>query len=293
MALVGAALGGALFLLLVRLIPPRTSALVQLGRFDARRAVPHHGSRSGDGNGADPDGGPLARAARALSVELEARGVALTWLRQDLALTGRTLDAVLARQLLGLAAGPGRTFGVDLPGAAIAVPAAVTGAGFALVPLAEARMEAANRRRDFRRALGAYLDLVALEMAGSAAPAEALPNAARIGDGWPLTLLRHTLARATLAGRDPWQALTDLGELIGVTELRDLGGLVQLVGRDGARVRATLTARAATIRRRELADAEGQAGRRDQSMLVAQTLIGFGFVVFVAYPAVVNLMAVG
>ena len=87
-------------------------------------------------------------------------------------------------------------------------------------------------------------------------------------------------------------ALTELGNRIGVGELRDLGGLVQLVGRDGARVRATLTARAASMRRRELADAEGQAGQRDQSMLMAQVLIGFGFVVFLAYPAIVNLMAI-
>jgi len=301
MAGVGAALGAILFALLLRLAPPRTSPVVQLGRFDARRA--HIGRATfGDDAGAGANGGPLAGLAASLAGELERRGLVPIGLRQDLTLTGRTFEALLARQVLGLASGfllvcatavgLAGIAGADIPTTAVVLPALLAGAGFALVPAFEARQEASARRRDFRRALGAYLDLVALEMAGSAAPTEALPNAARVGDGWPLTLLRHTLARATLAGLDPWQALTDLGERIGVAELQDLGGLVQLVGRDGARVRATLTARASTIRRRELADVEGNAGRRDQSMLVAQALIGFGFVVFVGYPAIVNLMAV-
>jgi hypothetical protein len=67
--------------------------------------------------------------------------------------------------------------------------------------------------------------------------------------------------------------------------------MVRLVEHDGARVRSTLSARAATMRRRELADAQGQAGERDQSMLMAQVVIGFGFVVFLGYPAVVNIMS--
>ncbi len=97
--------------------------------------------------------------------------------------------------------------------------------------------------------------------------------------------------RANLSGVDQWDALTELGERIGVAELRDLGTLVRLVGRDGARVRQTLTARAATMRRRELAEAEGLAGQKDQSMRLAQVLIGFGFIVFISYPAIVAVLA--
>jgi Flp pilus assembly protein TadB len=177
-----------------------------------------------------------------------------------------------------------------LPTGGPVVVALLAAAGFYFLPDLEARSQARRRRRDFRRALGSYLDLVALEMAGSAAPAEALPNAARVGAGWPLALLRDTLFRATRSGRDPWAALTELGERIAVPELRDLGMLVRLVAHDGARVRQTLTARAATIRRRELAEAEGSAGERDESMRIAQVLIGFGFVVFIGYPAVVNIL---
>jgi Flp pilus assembly protein TadB len=179
---------------------------------------------------------------------------------------------------------------VSLPFGAPALLAVVVGAVFFFLPDLEARREAADRRRDFRRAFGAYLDLVALEMAGSAAPTEALPTAARVGAGWPLALLRDTLFRATAAGQDQWEALSELGERIGVPELRDLGALVRLVGQDGAQIRETLTARAATMRRRELAESEGEASERDQSMRMAQLVIGFGFIVFITYPAIVAVM---
>lgn len=88
MATIGAALGAALFALLIRVVPPRTSALVQLGRFDACRAKPTRVYPSADRNAtttAPTGGGPLAGIAAAVAGELEGRGLALAGLRQDLA----------------------------------------------------------------------------------------------------------------------------------------------------------------------------------------------------------------
>ncbi len=84
-----------------------------------------------------------------------------------------------------------------MPLGAPLVAVAGGGGGVLLPARLEAAKQATGRRAEFRRALGAYLDLVALEMAGSAAPAEALPSAAQVGAGWPLALLRDTLYRAT------------------------------------------------------------------------------------------------
>ena len=86
--------------------------------------------------------------------------------------------------------------------------------------------------------------------------------------------------------------MTELGDRIGVAPLRELGTLVQLVAHDGAQVRDTLSARAASLRAEELADAEGNAGKRDQSMLMAQILLGVGFAVFLGYPAVTNFLRI-
>jgi hypothetical protein len=298
LALVGASLGGAVYLLIWRLAAPRPSALVELGRFDAH----HNRFRPGapDGATSRKQGWQVSTGAR-VTAALARRGIGLTRLRQDLALTGYSLEWAMGRKVLagvagfglvaGTALGLQLTSGLALPAGVPVVLALATGIGFSFLTDLEAYRQAERRRREFRRALGTYLDLVALEMAGSAAPAEALPNAARVGTGWPMALLRDALWRATLSGTDQWQALTDLGGRIGVSELRDLGSLVRLVGRDGARVRATLTARAATMRRRELAEAEGLAGQKEQSMRLAQVLIGFGFITFISYPAMVVVLA--
>ncbi len=303
MALVGAALGGVLFAVLLHLAPPRLSPLVQLGRLDAHYQAAGSGRDMGVSRGRDAASASASaaqsRLGRLVAVEFARRGFTHTSLRQDLALTGRDLQDVMGRKVISAVAGLllallvmvglQVTSGLPLPpGAPIAV-ALVVAAGFFFLPDLEARQQATGRRRDFRRAFGAYLDLVALEMAGAAAPAQALTSAARVGAGWPMALLRDTLFRATRSGKDQWAALTELGVRIGVPELRDLGALVRLVERDGARVRMTLSARAATMRRRELADAQGQAAERDQSMRLAQVVIGFGFVVFLMYPAIVNV----
>jgi hypothetical protein len=69
-----------------------------------------------------------------------------------------------------------------------------------------------------------------------------------------------------------------------VNELqRPLGA--QPGGRDGAKVRGRDRARG-SLRRRELADLEGQAGEKSQSMLLAQMLLAAAFLVFLMYPAV-------
>lgn len=311
LAVVGAGFGLAVFALIWRLAAPRPSALVQLGRFDAqqRAATSITGTLGGATSGrayVSPDADVGAtwwqpdRAGALLAQALARRGVLMTTLRRDLALTGHSLEWALGRKLLAGLAGFALVSvtatvmqvltGWALPAGTPVLLAVLIGVAFSFLTDLEAHRLASARRREFRRALGAYLDLVALEMAGSAAPNEALPNAARVGTGWPLALLRDILWRATLSGTDPWQALTDLGERIGVGELRDLGTLVRLVGRDGARVRATLTARAATMRRRELAEAEGRAGEQEQSMRLAQVLIGFGFITFISYPAVVAVL---
>ena len=297
LAATGAALGAVIFVLIWRLASPRPSPLVELGRFDAHHLNGTHRLTPS----ASTSSGWLTRLGARVSVALERRGVGLAGLRRDIALSGHNIEWAMGRKLLAGSAGFvivagtlgifGRLTGWRLPAGTAVLLAVLTGVAFSFLTDLEAHHRAALRRREFRRALGAYLDLVALEMAGSAAPNEALPNAARVGTGWPLALLRDTLWRANLSGADPWQALTDLGERLGIGELRDLGTLVRLVGRDGARVRSTLTARAATMRRRELAEAEGRAGQQDQSMQLAQVLIGFGFITFIAYPAIAAVLA--
>ena len=294
----GALCGGVVFLLVLHLARPRPAPLVELARFDAAHT---EGMTAGQTISAEPPTGDLPAAVGAwVARQLTLRGVTNTSLRQDLALTGRTYEQVMTRKVLFAAGGlllsllllvvVPAAVGAALPTGAPLIVAMLLSAALFFLPDLEARSEATRRRAEFRHALGAYLDLVALEMAARAAPAEALPAAAKVGTGWPLALIRDTLYRATRGGRDPWAALGELGRRIGVTELSDLGQLISLVAQDGARVRSTLTARAQTMRRHELANLQGQAGKADQSMQMAQVLIGLGYLLFIGYPAMVAVL---
>jgi len=298
MAGLGAAIGGVLFWLWLVLVPRKDSALVQLAKMDAMFAD------AGAGR-AEPvtAAGPMRGRARVeaklgghVAALLRRRGYAYTSLRQDLALTGKTFESVMGRKVVGFAAGfllaligvvaATVVGGVSLPAGSPVILGFAVGFGFFMLPDLDARALAARRRRDFEFAFGAYQSWVALEMAGSAAPEEALPTAARIGAGWPLALIRDTLYRARLAKKSEWDALAELGIRIGVDDLRDLGQLIKLVAKDGAKVRETLSARSTAMRRRQLAVEQGVAGERDQSMRLAQIVLGMGFIVFLGYPAV-------
>ena len=98
--------------------------------------------------------------------------------------------------------------------------------------------------------------------------------------------IRDALINARIIGQTPWQALGALGEEVRIDELRDLSAALSLVAEYGAKVRESLATRAASLRRRELAELHGQAGEGSQSMLVAQMLLAGAFLIFLIYPAV-------
>ena len=142
-----------------------------------------------------------------------------------------------------------------------------------VLPTLQLQGNAKERRRDFRHVVSAFLDLVSMNLAGGRGIPEALQSAVGLSNGWGMVRIRETLQDARLQGITPWSALGDLGEEMAVEELRDLAAALALVAEDGAKVRESLSARAVSMRQRELADAEGRAAQRSQSMLVAQLLL--------------------
>lgn len=226
-------------------------------------------------------------------------GLELGQLRSDISLLGRGLDRFMATTVLAALSGLLVPFAVSAGLAAagvkvvlgvpllVGVVAAVLGG---VLPLASVRSQAAARRRDFRHAVGSFLDLVSMSLAGGRGVPEALQGASELSDGWGVVRIRNTLIAARLRGETPWAALGMLGEELRIDELRDLGAALALVAEDGAKVRDSLAARADSMRRRELAESEGRAGEASQSMLVAQLLLALGFLVFLIYPAILSVM---
>jgi Flp pilus assembly protein TadB len=160
----------------------------------------------------------------------------------------------------------------------------VVGVGFS-VPGLVLRSQARRRRLAFGHALSAYLDLVGVLLAGGAGVETSLMAAADAGDGWVFAQLRDALVRARTHRRSPWDALGELGRHVHVDELVDLAATVQLAGTQGARVRSSLTARAAAVRDRHLAQVEAEAQAATERMGLPMVLVFVGFIALLGYPA--------
>jgi Flp pilus assembly protein TadB len=249
------------------------------------------------------DHGGETELTRRLGTALDRFCAELGWqfpsLRANLRLTGKSFESFLGTKALlgifGLTVPLFLLSGLSLLGVhlSIVIPVWVGlmfGVIFFFLPDLELRQEVEKRRRDFRHAIGAFLDLVAMNLSGGRGVPEALMSASEIGEGWAFWRIKEALTNARLTGQTPWQALGQLGAEVRVDELRDLAGALSLVAEDGAKVRESLTARAVSLRRKELADLEGQAAERSQSMLVAQMVMAGAFLVFLIYPAVQVLL---
>jgi tight adherence protein C len=299
----GAIAGGGLFLLAFALIPRRVSLARQIAALDTSATASHPpplppslARRTAGG-----DSEISRRLGRALARFCAEQGWEFPSLRSNLTLVGKSFESYLATKVLlavfGLIIVPLFFAGLSVAGLhlSVLVPvwvALAVAAAFFFLPDLELKQQADKRRKDFRHAVGAFLDLVAMSLAGGRGVPEALMGASEIGGGWAMWLIKDALANARITGQTPWQALGTLGEELKVDELRDLSAALSLVAEDGAKVRESLTARAASLRRKEIAELEGQAGERSQSMLVAQMLMCAGFLLFLIFPAVIALLGI-
>lgn len=293
----GAVAGAGIFLLVFALIPRRASLSQRLAAFDAQRSavlLPQYADTI-----RERDSAVSRRLGSALAAFCAEQGWEFPSLRANLALADKSLESFLATKVLlglfGFLLGP--VMLVVATAAGLRVPfeipvwlGLILAAVFFLLPDVEVKQKADQRRKDFRHAVGAFLDLVSMNLAGGRGVPEALMSASEMGGGWSMSRIRDALASARISGHTPWQALGGLAEEVRIDELRDLAATLSLVADDGAKVRESLTARATSLRRRQLTDLEGQAGERSQSMLVAQMVLVMGFLVFLAYPVIPALI---
>jgi len=292
-ALIAGGISGlGLFLLTFALIPRRISLARQVAAFDAGGPA---AARPASRPGRTAESEFSRRLGSALARFCAEQGWEFRSLRSNLALVDKSFESYLASKILlavlGLLFAPILLAGLTFSGLHLTFVVPLwTGLALAviffLLPDVELKQKVEQRRRDFRHAIGAFLDLVAMNLSGGRGVPEALLAASEIGTGWAMWRIREALVNARITGQTPWQALGALGDEIRADELRDLAAALSLVADDGAKVRESLTTRAASLRRRELADMQGEAGERSQSMLVAQMLLCAAFLVFLTYPAV-------
>lgn len=286
--ILGVAVGLGVILVATGLLPARLSLAEALGRLDAAPQM-----RAGQSEVW------WVRILGVPFVDTSAGRLATRSARQDLRVIGRSPEEHVARHVLMLAVGllwAPATFGLMALGGvdvSFVLPVWVSlvfGLVALVIPTLAVRAEAADRRRSFRHALGCFLDLVAVRLAGGAGVDSALAGSAAAGDGWAFAEIRQALTEARLRGEPSWNGLAALGDAIGVTELQELAASAGLAGDEGARVRVSIAAKARSIRMRGLADAEGAAQSASERMSLPVVLLMTGFIVFLGYPAVAQVI---
>lgn len=251
-----------------------------------------------------PGGSSGARFDRRLAARLAAAASAHDGVRSRvtplLAITGISLQTLCGQVLLGSCVGvvlPGVWWmvvtagGVHLPFEVPVWAGLTCGLGGGLLPVLVLRSRARQARRSARRVVGSFLNLVVLCLAGGMGIEGALHASARIGDDDVSERILNALVLAQDTGEPPWDALDTLGRDLGITELTELAAAVALAGAEGARIRMTLAAKAGSIRRHELADAEADANTVTERLFLPGVFLLVGFLVFIAYPAVARISA--
>lgn len=220
---------------------------------------------------------------------------------QRLQLIGRTPERHALDKLVGgaggcLAAALGSVgislLGIAPPPAVLVLATMAFAVGGFFLPDFLLRDEADRRRRAFRHALSSYLDLVNVILAGGGGIETALNAAADAGDGWAFAAIRSALDRARLTNRTPWDTFGQLGDELGVDELRELAASVALAGSQGARIRQSLAAKADSLRGHQVAETEASAEAATERMTIPVAVLLFGFLVFIAYPAIHQITTV-
>ncbi|MBB5157464.1 type II secretion system F family protein [Saccharopolyspora phatthalungensis] len=289
--LLGMGLGVGLWSLSVWLFPPRPALGEVLAR--ATRPVAPPPILATDAEGW------AARLGRPFVSPLRALGLPSARLRRDLAVFGRPISTHLAEKatvaLIGLLlpvavqlvlALGGVWLGLEVP---VIAGLVLAGLGF-LLPDLRSRSEAAKLRTGFRHALSAYLDLVWITLAGGAGVDSALGDSVAVGRGWAFAQIRRALSTARLTRTTPWATLRQLGDELDVTELSELAASVSLAGTEGAKVRASLAAKAAALRTHQITDAEAEAQAATERMSLPVVALFLGFLVFIGYPALTQVL---
>lgn len=242
---------------------------------------------------------PLAGASLDARVGAWARRLtpverALVALRADLRVLRRSPDEqaalMLVATLCGLlwapvVAGIVRVFGFVVP---LAVPLwlgliGATTAG--ALTIRHVRTEATRRRREFSVALGAFCDIAGLCLASGRGVDGSIQTAANAGRSWPFAEIKSALQAGYVNGQTPWHALGDLAEDCHLPDLAELASALSLCGDEGAAVRDTVASKARAIRERLTSDAERDAAAVTERMGIPGTVLLFGFVVFLGFPA--------
>jgi hypothetical protein len=294
--ILGAVIGAGVWLVLRELLhtePALGSALDRLSGADqpSRTTMELH-----DGSLSDRLGVALSRRTSLPRIK------GITPSPADLELLGKAPHALLGEKalvaLIGLIAIPALSvmfslLGLNLP---IVIPLLGTvlfAAGCWFLPDIDATSKAATARTEFTRAVGAYLELLAIERMSGAGAIQATEGAATVAKSWPFERISQTLHRARWAGVTPWAALNELGDELEVPALHDVADIMRLAGAEGAAVVEQLRGRTRSLRGAQISLDRATANDDSTRMTIPATLTVGVFLLAMVIPVGMTVFSRG
>jgi tight adherence protein C len=226
-------------------------------------------------------------------------GIVPGWLGANLAVLGLDLEVWGSQVLLGglalmaigaLGMGGLTLLGGGLPPSLAAGIVVFLGALSVALPLQDVHARAGTAREHFRQVFVTWLELVTLGQAAGAGVEGAMASACELGDDWALRCIAGALAAGRGAGVGPWEGLRALAAEVGVEDLARVAASLSLAGTEGARVRASLSAAAGSLRTRALSESEGRANALTERLFLPAILLAAGFMLFILYPALSQVL---
>ncbi len=288
MVLAGGLLGLGVALLVIRLAPGQPDLADALARLTPSRPAPSVTTHAVGGK----------EKLGLWAMQALPPGFWVRTPRRELALLRIPLARFYGEKLtfagLGLVIAPLLGWFLDLLGLGfpVAIPAIASlglAAAMFFLPNYNAVDDARKARLEFTRALGAYIDLVALERNNGAGVRQSMEAAAHVGDSWVFTRLSEELTRSRWSGLPPWDALHALADELGLPELDDFADIMRLSGEEGASVYANLRARSAAMRTAMLNDEITEANAVGERMTIPGSLLGVIFMALLVAPSLLRM----
>jgi tight adherence protein C len=154
----------------------------------------------------------------------------------------------------------------------------------------EVMSKAAEARSDALADLSVFLDITVVSLAAGTGVEQSLGGASEIGESPAFDRLRHSLDVAFLSRIPIHEAFAELGATLGLPELQELAASLALAGTEGAKIRASLAAKAESIRATTLADEEAAAASATERMTIPISLLMAGFLVLLMFPAMATAL---
>jgi len=216
----------------------------------------------------------------------------------DLHLVGTTADEVAARLLVAFTGG---VFAVVLSiGSLVAlgavplsplwlVAAAGVGTAAAAVIWSDLRGRIERHRREMRRAITDFVQLVAVGLTTDQSVDEAVQFALGVGDSDLFDLLRTEVVTAPMRGVPVWEALDRFARDQQQRELSEFATAVERQGTQGVSITDSVLSLARALRERSLADLERDADRTNANLAGPTMCFVVTTVVFLAYPLAIRI----